>query len=438
MPSKDSKEAPKDTSKTIKHAFAKMRSIKEDKAKQETLVFNFVQIDTEDSQTIEPQTINTFAWTERLSHYLAYESLKRHTTEETQVPSEQGAFSPYVAEKHISPDKGLVFEVLIPVHVTPDEPVVVYLTFTGTHSKETFLADWERAPGEECFRKSEQYLIWKHLNDAIGALSQKVSRKIDLVFIGHSLGGVFAQLAFHSVQRAIMMNQQEVSPDHEWLQAEIDFREALKSHYLDVYQEFSYNLRKHISLEHIRSLTLGAWNSAGVVVPVEENSLVLAKKLTALGVSQRAFYGLIEGDLFQILGQATVLNEVPPEDAELHVVKFNRREDWVHKKTSHKLSSASTSANLGGLGFLALWYMNFREIFDIHSVPTINTEQIQESVEIKFEYYQNNTEAGRAASRRVFRRTWLWNSYLMQQGRKVVYACIHLWVKHSDRKNQSK
>jgi hypothetical protein len=153
-----------------------------------------------------------------------------------------------------------------------------------------------------------------------------------------------------------------------------------------------------------------------------------------MNVKQRAFYGLVEGDTLQTLGQGIVLSGVDPHYAELHLVKINKTEAWIQKKSNHKLSYASTEANLGAPGILASLYLDLREKADSHSNPTLHSASKQanfDNMDLQFEYYQNNTPEGRAAIERCLKRTVLWNLSFLQWCRKGVYALLFWWVKKS-------
>ena len=190
---------------------------------------------------------------------------------------------PYITLKMQSADMGLIFEILSPKEISREQPIIVYVTFPGVRSKETFVVAWERAPGDDCFRANERILFLDNLNQIIDDIKQKTNRKIHIALIGHSLGGAYAQLGFHALQRVIVHNQVG-----------------------------NHCQNPALNVDNIASLTLGVWNAAGVVAEVANNSLVLAESLAKMGVKQRALYGLVEGDTLQTLGQGIVLCGVSP------------------------------------------------------------------------------------------------------------------------------
>ena len=366
------------------------------------------------------ETLRTFSWTERLAHYDAYDMLNRPASSEISIWDETGHSQRYITQKTVSSDKGMVFEILQPCEVTPDNPPVVYITFVGAHSKETFLAAWQPSPGEETFRHHEEAVFLKHMNSVVELLKQRTQQKIDIVLIGHSLGGAYAQLGFHALQCAVMTHQCERADDSERVVFPLG-------------QAYSRASIQSLSADNIASLTLGVWNAGGVIKPVADSSLLLAQSLAKLGVHQRAYYGLVEGDTLQTLGQGMILCGVEPPYAALHVLKINRRSEWLKKNSDQSLSYAATEANVGAPGMLASIYLELRQKADSHSNPTFHKTATQKSVKISaidlpFQYADNLTPEGRAAIVRVLKRARLLNTRLFQSCRKHIYALLKVWV----------
>tara|TARA_R110002110_G_scaffold415858_2_gene658585 strand:+ start:21581 stop:22993 length:1413 start_codon:yes stop_codon:yes gene_type:complete len=319
--------------------------------------FVWVDADEIDSQIADERKKHTdalsqFSFTEKLAHSDtgAYGAPQRENNTAVSVKDPD---SDQMIDYKIVPIKtkstGLIAEIFVPIN--PEQSNKICINWTGTCSLGTILADLEKTPGEKSYR-NEELSILNQINKTIGDFSDKSNGKIDLVVTGHSLGGALAQQCFHSLQRAIGTNifkQQLESDDVEkassWIEAEQKYRAALGSKRANMLKEIPESSRSNLTTDNIDTITIGTWNSAGVLKAVEENSNTLASYLSNAGVKLKGLFGMVGGDAVQTTGQGTVLSDTSAEDAEVQLLKADKGHEGYFKKLFCSIAGAVVGAS---------------------------------------------------------------------------------------------
>lgn len=382
------------------------------------LINDFVWVDAEQlnaQEAAEREKITAqlreFALTEKLSHteHGAYGAPKRSEHDVIEIKDQTNTdATPYKILKIKTNKNGLVAEVFIPIDTTQSQNI--YINWTGTHNLNTVLADLERAPGEESYRSQELSII-KQLNNIIKEFHSTSKKKANIIVTGHSLGGALAQQSFHSLQRAIAhniyekeLNKNEMSISKKWIESEKEYRTSLKSQAEHTRQDIPKDVRSHLNNAHIGSLTLGVWNSAGVLKAIENSSNQLAGLITQSGIKQRALFGMVGGDSIQKTGEGSILSNVSSDEADVIIAKIDKGHEGYYKKLIFGVLGATTAsascillglpiAILGGLAFGMLPMA--KSTMQAHSETHFSDRESLDFSNIKCQYFQNNSPEGR-------------------------------------------
>ena len=352
--------------------------------------------------------LQNFALTERLAHSVAgaYGAPLRHGNEIIKIKERTDTDEiPYKVIKIQTQSSGLVGEILVPVDAKQSQNI--YINWVGTYNLSTALADLERAPGEESYRNDEQNII-KQINQAVKSFHDISKEKSKIMISGHSLGGALAQQNFHSIQRSIAthlyednLQKGDVETCGKWIESEKNYRLALSAKEQHTHQELTADIRTHLTPKYIDSITLGAWNSAGVLKAVENSSNELAGIISESGVQQRALFGMVGGDAVQRTGEGSVLSNVSAEDAEVTLAKVDIGQEGFYKSLLLSLLGATTAtascmvlgvpaAILGGLAFGMLPLAKSTAI--AHTACHFTAEDFDK---IKCQLFQNDTPQSR-------------------------------------------
>lgn len=301
-----------------------------------------------DARADVTRRLKAFALAERLGHTkeFAYGAMTRLDGAHLRIHDEL-----YEVIKIKTDSTGLVGEVLFPVN--PNANQNIYINWTGTHSLGTVLADLETAPGEESYRNEEMQIL-SQINEIVANFKNKTDKKANIVLSGHSLGGALSQLNFHTLQRAIATNSYEANMQsgddfhvEPWIKAEQQYRTAMNTTVPHVKKDMPLNVRSHLDGHSIESLSLGVWNSAGILEAVETSSNQLAKIVADRGVQQRAYFGTVGGDMVQTTGQGNVLSNVESADAEVSLLKMNNGQKGFTEKCVFSVLGSATAAAAG-------------------------------------------------------------------------------------------
>jgi hypothetical protein len=278
--------------------------------------------------------LQEFSLIERLAHSDtgAYGAPDRDDGVVYSIPAQNtGRPTLYEVIKLNTSSMALVGEILVPMD--PKESQKIFINWTGTHSVCTALADFEKTPGEESYRREEKRIL-QQINDVIKNYYKKTNLKANIVVTGHSLGGSIAQNTWNSIQRMIARHFYEDG---------LSNKPAYKSFYHAIYLDIDTNENQgclklscdQLSEHYIESLTLGIWNSSGVLKAVEKNSHQLAQIVYYSGVKQRALFGMVEGDPIQTIGEGTILSNVDSDFVEISLLKINSSyKDHICKSSS--------------------------------------------------------------------------------------------------------
>lgn len=363
--------------------------------------------DAQERAYIESKLKN-FSKTELLAHSRtgAYGAPSREEEATVDIANKEGQMIDYKIVPIQTISTGLVGEIFVPSNPTDDNHI--YINWTGTHSLGTILADLEKAPGEESYRK-EEYSILSQINDVVREYSQASDQKAKLVVTGHSLGGALAQNNIHSIQRAIATNAYEQARDagntdiaSQWINAEKNFRKNIRKKSKKDTKDMPEHVRTHLSSEHVSSIKLGVWNAAGIHKAVSDSSNELAPILTAAGVKQKALFGMVAGDGVQQTGQGSVFSNVDKRDVKIDLIKMDAKaEEGFYKKLGlSPLGIAATTAGslllgapLAIFGGLAVAFARFGiSTGKAHTSKHFVTENGQMH---DFKLYNNSTLEGR-------------------------------------------
>lgn len=262
-----------------------------------------------------------------------------------------------VVDKDI--DQRLIGEILIPTNdkatQIENSEQTVYICWAGTHSKKTLLADTERSAGEETYRKHENQVL-PQIISAINNYAESIAKPIHVIFTGHSLGAAYAQLSFHSLQRAIARKLAMLEPEESFAKAinteSIQFTKDLAPNSYTALHIDKIPFVDSIDPNSIASMGVDVWNAIGVVTAVEESSNRLCRILVDKGIKQTANYGMVHGDVLQMVGKGTILSDIPNNGATVSVLKVTTRYSMgVTSKTGTALGTILAGKVIGNLVF---------------------------------------------------------------------------------------
>ena len=262
-----------------------------------------------------------------------------------------------VVDKEI--DQRLIGEILIPTNdkegqiESPEQ--TVYICWAGTHSKQTLLADTERSAGEETYRKHESQVLPQIIN-TLNNYAESIGRPLNVVFTGHSLGAAYAQLSFHSLQRAIARKLAMLEPEEDFAkkinQESTQFTKDLAPTSYTALHIDKIPYVDTIDPNTIRNMRVDVWNAIGVVSAVEDSSNKLCRILVDKGISQAGNFGMVHGDALQTVGKGTVLSDIANNGALLSILKVTTRYSFgVTSKTSTAVGTILAGKALGNLLF---------------------------------------------------------------------------------------
>lgn len=365
-----------------------------------------------------------FAWTEQLAHTstVAYGAKNRQDGDIINIREENGDVNQYRVVKATTRHAGLVGEILIPVNPRHDQTNQIYMSFTGTHSAATAVANLQSCAGELAFRDAEMDLL-QQVNDAVGALVQQTGQKVNVVSTGHSLGGALAQLGFHAVERAIYSNLPESNP-------------------IAGFAAIPLQARDKLTADNIASLTVGAWNATGVLKTVETSSNEMAKPVQRSGVQLRGLFGLVAGDIVQQTGEGSVLTDVDSQVAEVRLLKINTGEEGRAKVAAAAAAATVAAAVVApapvalaaGLYLGAKTLQAGRGTLAAHTAKHFVREQSNVAVDfvmpqLRYEHFQNDSARGREAIRRkLTNKTRVINNPLSNGMKKGLYFAASRYV----------
>lgn len=354
------------------------------------------------------ETLRLFAFAETLSHTdeVAYGAPLRQDA--MRKENRIHLISINGVDYHAIPIKtrstGLVGEILVPADPMANNQICI--NWTGTHDLGTVLADLESSPGSDSYRREESAIL-SQINEAVKTMHAVTGKPVDLMVTGHSLGGALAQQQFHTLQRAIATNifdhdKSDPTVAKQFLESELQYRLAIGK---NANGRLPARPRSHLNSNTVGSITLGAWNAAGVLKAVEDSSNQLAEMVAKAGVKQRAVYGMVGGDSVHHTGQGSVLSNVAPEHAQVNVLKVKGSNKYHRKllfacgiglSVGMMLSGVGTIPGVLGLvsGIVIALGPMAKATVDGHTA--VHFQQQAENP-IKCEFYQNNSPVGRFA-----------------------------------------
>lgn len=262
-----------------------------------------------------------------------------------------------VVDKDI--DQRLIGEILIPTNDKEDQiespEQTVYICWAGTHSKKTLLADTERSAGEETYRKHENQVL-PQIISALNNYAESIAKPLTVIFTGHSLGAAYAQLSFHSLQRALARKLAMLEPDEFFAkvvnQESMNFTKELAANSYNALHIDKIPFVDTIDPNNIQSMGVDVWNAIGVVTAVEESSNKLCRILVDKGIKQTGNFGMVHGDVLQTVGKGTILSDLQNNGALVSVLKVTTRYSMgVTSKTGTALGTILTGKMIGNLLF---------------------------------------------------------------------------------------
>ena len=310
----------------------------------------------QESAPLDQQILSSFAWSEHLAHDLAYAPTieAQRPTMASEIPiisvlEEDGTKGLYKAYRMSNESSSLIGELLVPENIAPGKTNTLHINFAGTHSAATVGADLEASAGSASFAAYEEHFI-QELAYRIRELAPSPPEKLQLVFSGHSLGGAYAQMAFHAVQKALLNNI--------------------------------------LPLDAVEKMTLGVWSATGIFQSVADESNVFAEQLSKLGVRQRALFALVEGDPVSATGEGSLLSTVNPEFAQVELLKVDAGHGGTKKRLALGATTAVAAATIGAIALpvvLGAGYLTANNAAKAHTRINFNG---QEDL-AKFQYFNN-------------------------------------------------
>lgn len=210
-------------------------------------------------------------------------------------------------------DQALKGVILIPLNKKEEQISTIYITWAGTYSRASIYSDVEIAPGEETYRQGEDQILKQ-----IVAAIEELGKPVKIVICGHSLGGAFSQLSLHSLQRIIALNIKDVEIRNKAIQLEDNFHKMLEKQ--SPHQRDLSDIK--INPEKIREMSIGVWNSERVLMPVAEHMGELGTMLTGAGIQHFAYFGSVNGDILEGVGQGSILDQIYENGFKIKVLKI--------------------------------------------------------------------------------------------------------------------
>ncbi|MDR3477294.1 MAG: hypothetical protein P4M14_04610 [Gammaproteobacteria bacterium] len=288
------------------------------------------------SEGVIPQGIRElYTSRENLAHNIVYQSW---LVDGHELNVDDNADLPYVVKQVNVAHAGLYCFILKPKPECRTKEV--FILFRGTQCLDSLFRDIEPEGAGALSIARALPIIMEEVNNAIDDI---YSRDIRITICGHSLGGADTQNCFVALMK-----------------------EA------DTHQS---NFHK-VSL-----FTLVAFNAAGVTTQVANDSIIYATNLARKGKKIKCYWLHAAGDIVQQTGQATILADVGPDIAEVHLVK------------------ASSSENAELKSYLELFWI-FNVISRTALAHTSHYFRADVKDKVKLEYYTNATPEGREIIRK--------------------------------------
>lgn len=205
-------------------------------------------------------------------------------------------------------------------------------------------------------------------------------------------------------------------------------------------QEIPDIVRSHLDSRYIKSINIGTWNSAGVLRTVEHSSNELATLVASCGVQQKAFFGLVKGDLVQKTSEGTILSNVHSQDATVSILKMNtgeskhKREILLSAMNNLKKNKALNSPYVIFRHFLDVAFPLAKTIINAHTAKHFNGDQIN----LKYKYYQNTSSDGRNEITNLLRdKSFVLNSSPVRTTQRGLYKLFSHFL-NKDKKSSLK
>jgi len=425
---------------------------------------DFVWIDVEELNKEEAQqraeyteSLSQFAFIETLAHSEAG-AYGAPTREKNTIVSIKDPNNGEIIDYNVTPIKtkstGLVAEIFTPVDSSKSNQLCI--NWAGTHSLGTALADLEKTPGEKSFR-NEEFSILEQINNTVGHFATQSNNKVNVMITGHSLGGSLAQQCFHSMQRALATNifQEQLENGNLddaaiWIKSEQAYREDLGSKRANMLKEIPNDIRSNLRSENIASLSIGTWNSAGVLKAVETNSNTLAGYISKAGINLKGLFGMVGGDAVQTTGQGNILSNVAPEEANIQVLKVDKNQEGYLGKVFLSVAGAAIGSSIGLAGaaisapvMLLLAPISILGGVSLAMLPMAKTTALahtsrhfsseEDKAAMKCELYSNTTPENRKIIQdKLTNKSALLQNTVLRAAQRGMYKALNLFINTED------
>ncbi|MBT4962931.1 MAG: hypothetical protein HOI53_09990 [Francisellaceae bacterium] len=321
----------------------------------ETLIEQeYVAVDKEHAAILAENKpiLENFARGEHLSHGVPYDlagSLAEGETKELTITDEDGIERQYVAKQLASTNAGLLPFILVG---KDDDNPRIKVSFRGTDpgSYASVVRDLESyGAGHESFNK-DKHLLLAQVFDVIKERADITGQKQKIEFSGHSLGGADAQNMTASFTEAYAKRLQE-QRDAENSGISSRFKRAAKKLFSSCRKKSNLPSNSD-ALDHIESVQMHVANSAGVS---KKTAKTFKKSLETIndplyrdGIDVSMNFLMVEGDGVQQTGQTTVAADIPPEHANVNVLKIDKGHSIKHSKWWNPLIAINGLIGTGG------------------------------------------------------------------------------------------